>query len=700
MAIALDRRVFLAGTGAGLVLAVAGAHAVNGDGMLNAWVSVSPDGTVTIRLNATDIGQGAQTGIAQIVADEMDADWNLVRVEMAPVVEHYLTKGDDHKGYYTGGSSSISEQYDMWAEAGATARTMLIAAAAKRWNTDPASCDARAGIVRHAASGRSARFGELALLAATLPLPKDVGRKPRAARNLVGRPVPRLDIPDKVCGKTIYGIDVKRPGMRIATILQCPQFGGKLRAVDTAPALAIKGVENVVQLENAVAVVARNFWSAKRGLDALSPQWESPPAPIASEDAMFATLRVKAGAADSRFVALDNKNKAAVAQRVDAALKTSHSLFEAEYQTNLIAHAGMEPMNATADASATHCEIWAPMQDQGTMRADVAKALGLPDDRVILHTTAVGGGFGRRLQTDYGVQAARIAREVGKPVKLIWSREEDFAHDFYRPATVARVRAALNDDATIAAIDLSGASTNDTIAYGFLQNYQLGTGVSRTNRVEMNLPIGSWRSVDPSTLIFFMESFVDEIAAAHKIDPADYRRRLLTGNVRALRAIDTVTRMAGWGKTPAGRAQGIAFFDGAWWGTTVAHVVEVSVDRTSKITVHRVFTAIDPGLAVNPNQVRAQTEGGILLGLSAALTENISLTDGRTEQKNFDSYSVVRLRHVPEIAIEVLESEGVSPGGVGEPPVPPIMPAVVNAVFAATGRRIRALPLAKSGFTV
>ncbi len=706
MTIQLNRRLFLAGTGTALVVGLSACkprHAARTgaamDDALNLWVAVAPDGIVTIRMNATDIGQGAQTGIAQIVADEMDADFSKVRVEMAPVTDAYLIKGDD-KGYYTGGSSSIAEQYELFARAGAAARAMLVAAAQAEWQDTDAPCSVSNGVVTNLATREALSFGALTARAASMPLPAHPRLKAPGERRLVGRDVPRLDIPNKVRGRTIYGIDVKIDGMLVGTIAQCPWFGGSLKSVDAAPALAIRGVERVVRLSNAVAVVARNFWTARKGLEALSPQWTKPADAVASDDAMRQALQAEIGAPDSYVGTPDSRTKSATIERVAQALATSRRVFRAQYEVQLLAHAAMEPMNATARVTPDGCELWAPMQSQGDMRKDVAQTLSLPPAAVTLHSMTCGGGFGRRLKTDYGVLAALVAREVGRPVKLIWTREEDFSHDFYRPASAARLTASLRDDWTIAALDYRGATSNDTAVGGFLHNYAIAAAAVRQKRTALQFPIGAWRSVDPSITIFLLESFIDEIAHTAKIDPLQYRRMLLAKETRHLRVLNAAARMADWGKPRAGRAQGLAFFSSHSWGTAVAQVVELSVDSKNKITLHRVCCAIDPGLAVNPNQVRAQAEGGIILGLSAALGERITLKDGRVEQTNFDTYAVPRLASIPEIAVAVLQSDGVPPGGCGEPPVPPIMPALANAVFAATGKRIRRLPLSTSGFAV
>ena len=700
-----SRRSFLiaAGTtGAGLVLgfSVAARQERPGSppaaGELNAWLSIAPDNTVTIRVTNIDMGQGAQTGLAQALAEELEADWSRIRVEMAPVADPYLGKdGDD---YYTGGSGSIRRHFDEFRHAGATARAMLVAAAAERWGVASSTCSAGNGAVTHAASHRSFAYGDLAEAAARQQVPADLPLKPRSAWALIGKPVPRLDLIDKVNGRAVYGIDTQVPSALVATLAQCPYFEGGLQGVDEKPALAIAGVRQVVKLDNAVAVVASDFWTAKKGLDALAPAWTRPEAPVDSDAAMFARLRSEIGAADSTVATFPPEEYVAL-PRVAAAFASAHRAIEAEYQMPLLSHSPIEPMNAIAHVTAGRCELWAPMQDQGSMRDALAKALQIPKQAIVLHSTTIGGGLGRRLQTDYGVLAARVAQRVGQPVKLMWTREEDLTHDFYRPATVGRLRAALDTDMAIRALEYVGATTNDTAVGGMGGNYGVDLVVRQKN-VKMPLPIGAWRSVDASITVFLLESLVDEIALAAGEDPLAYRRRLLAGKPRHLRVLDAAAELAGWGHAPAGRFQGVAFFHSNGWETTTCEIAELSVDNSNRIRVHRVFCALDCGTAVNPDAIEAQVQGGIILGLSAALGEAVTLKDGRVEQVNFNDYSVMRLARTPQIQVRILETPDAPIGGIGEPPVPPIAPAIANALFAATGKRVRSLPLTSSGFRV
>ncbi len=642
------------------------------------------------------MGQGAQTGLAQIVADELDADWSTLRVEMAPVTTDYMTEAGE---YYTGGSQSIRFQMEALANAGAAARALLVTAASARLKTLPDSLRTKDGKVFEPSTGRQIAYGDLASDAAKLPIPASVKRKPIGERVFIGKSLNTLASYDKVTGRALYGIDIRIPGMLSATIAQCPYFGGTLIDVDEGPARSIAGVHSVIKLESAVVVTADNFWSATQGLAALSPRWNKPATVIASDKTMFQSLRAEAGATDAQVVALEKDTKAATS-RSEAAFASAHRIVEAEYEVPLLSHAQMEPMNATAKVDASGCEIWAPMQAQTNMRNEIAKALGLPGDSILLHTTLIGGGFGRRLQTDYGVLAARVARIAGRPVQLVWTREEDMTHGFYRPASVGHIRAALDEQSMIQALDYRGATTNDTAIGGLGRNYKISSVIVRQKNVALSVPIGSWRSVDPSITVFFLESLIDEIAFKTGIDPLDYRRRLLAEDPRGLRTLNAAAEMAHYGHAPAGHFHGIGFMGSSYWGTAVAEIVELSIEEPNRIQLHRVFCAIDPGTPINPQLIKAQVEGGILLGLSAALGEAITLSEGRVVQKNFDTYTPIRLKSAPPIEVTVLASHDSAIGGVGEPPVPPAAPALVNAICAATGKRIRKLPLSASGYSI
>jgi isoquinoline 1-oxidoreductase beta subunit len=689
-----------ASAGAGLVLSSSvralGAASPNAILPVDLWLRIAPDGAITVRTISCDMGQGAQTGIAQIVCEELDADWTNVSVEMAPVEEPFFIRND---GYYTGGSQSIMRSFERFREIGAAARMMLIEVAAKRWGVRPEACTTEVGQVVHSASGRRARYGELASDAARGRQPTQVMLKPRERWRVIGQAVPRLDLPSKVDGRTVYGVDVTVPDMLVGAIAQCPVIGGKLVRVDPAPAKAIAGVRDVVTLEDAVVVVADSFWTARRGLDALKPAWNEGDAANIDSAHIFQRLRANVGAADSEIYAPEGADAAALRRTNEEAFRKAARVIEATYEAPFLAHAPIEPMNATARVDRSGCDLWLPTQDQGDTRAEVAKALGIPVSQVRVHTTALGGGFGRRLRVDYAVYAARTAKAVGKPVKVMWTREEDTRHDFYRPATVMRLRCAIAPDGSLAALETFGTANNDTAFGGVaIVPYAIPSVIAGQKRVASHIPYGPWRAVDRTQNVFYLESFLDEVAHALGNDPLALRKSLLARSPRHTRVLEAVADLSSWGKPRPGHYQGLAFMTG--WGTSVAQVADISIAADNALRIHRFFCALDCGMAVNPGAVRAQIEGAIIMGLSAALAEEITIRDGRVEQGLFDSYPVMRMAQAPEIEIRLLESPSEPVGGVGEPPLTPAAPALANAIFAATGKRLRSLPIVKHGFKV
>jgi isoquinoline 1-oxidoreductase beta subunit len=691
---ALTRRGFV-GTGAAvLALAWRGGRVIAAPQQaaraLNDWLLIGPDGRVTVRVNQVEMGQGAQTGMAQILADELDAPWESVRVEMAPIQAPFLT----HRGQYmTGGSASIEQNIGHLRAMGAAGRDMLLRAGAARLGAAVGDCHAESGKVIHTASGRSLAYGTLVAEACALTPPAEPPLKDRSAWRLVGKPLPRIDLPSKVDGSAVYGLDVEVPGMKVATLIQCPGFGGKLAGVDEGPALKVAGVTKVVKLPNAVAVVADGYWAARTGLQALAPKWT--PGRAAGVSSADISAKLNALAVAGGKIAFDPPKTDAKTALADntAALAGAARRFEATYEVPLLAHATLEPMNATARVANGKAEIWAPTQVQSRMRRDVAKALGLREAAVELHTTQLGGGFGRRLETDYGVQAALIAREAGVPVKLIWGRDEDMRHDFYRPATVARLQAGLDADgmpvafrADIACLDEGPFGGIGETPYGLPATYVAATTWNP------GVPIGAWRSVDWTQNTFFVESFIDELAALGKADPVAYRLRLLKDNPRLTRLLAATAERAGWSKPPAaGRHRGVALCERG--GTSCVEIVEIEpAGETPRVI--KVTAGIDCGTAINPGQIRAQVEGGVIMALSAALRQQITIKDGAVEQAFFDSFPMVNMAEAPEIDTVILETPGAKVTGVGEPPVPPLPPALANAIFAATGKRIRRLPIA------
>jgi isoquinoline 1-oxidoreductase subunit beta len=682
------------------VTGIAGCAAPAASRALGPWLRIGADGSVTIFSNATEIGQGSASALAQILAEELEVGWSAVQVEYAPVDTGHFNP--ELGTYQTGGSTAVSAMFDLMRRAGATARVMLIDAGARRWQVPPSECTAANGCVTHPRSGRSLPYSELVESAARLPPPKEVALKPPGAWKLIGQSLPRLDTPGKVDGSAIYGIDIKVPGMLIAAIAQCPVFGGRLRSLDEAPARALPGVRNVVRLDNAVAILASNYCTARKGLAALQPVWDEGTAATLTSAALSQQLH-QAITLPGIPVAPKDRDAGQIRSANDRALASAARVLEATYEAPLLAHATLEPMNATAKVGHGVAELWVPTQVQMQMRRDVAAALGLEPAAVTVHTTQVGGGFGRRLETDYGVQAARIAQRAGAPVKLLWSREEDMQHDFYRPAAVARLRAALSADGKLLALRADTAAVNDSEPLGGLTDvpYEIPNYLVTWSRVPSPVTIGAWRSVDHSQNAFFFESFLDELAHALGTDPLTLRCRMLAANPRALRVITLAAERSGWHtKPPAGRHRGLALV--VRGKTSVAEVVEISVSESKALRVHRVTCAVDCGVAVNPGNVRAQFEGGVLFALSAALAGKITLNNGRVEQTNFDGYPVLEISAAPHIDVHIVNTptEGVAPSGCGEPPVPPVAPALANAIFTATGQRLRALPVRDAGFTV
>lgn len=661
-------------------------------GTLGGWVRIEQDGGVTLLTNATEMGQGAQTALAQILAEELDLDWQDVRIEMAPIERYYYGVWET---FQTGGSGSVRGMFERLRTAGATARSLLVQAAANRWSVPASDCTLDKRRVLHAPSQRALAWSELLETAAKLPAPQDVKPKARSRWRLIGKSARRLDTLSKVDGSAVYGIDVRVPNQLVATIAQSPVFGSRLAAVDPEPAMKVKGVEQVVRLDDAVAVVARDYWSARTGLAALEPRWTASPMSAVSSDSIRASLRKDLDNPGKVF-ALEGENETQLRERCTAALATSDRIVEREYEAPLLSHSPLEPMNGTAHVTEREAVLWVPTQVQSQMRTSVAKALGMAESAVTIHTTQLGGGFGRRLQVDYGVQAARIAREAGVPVKLIWSREEDTQHGFYRPTALARIRAGIDKSGALTALHVHVACVDPDTPVGGLvrQPYAIPNPLVTYSGTNPGVPLGAWRSVDASQNCFFLESFIDELAHELGRDPFEYRRGLLANDARALRVFDGAVAEAG--STSPGRHRGAALLRG--YGSLIAEVVEVSV-QAGKLTVHRVACAIDCGTAVNPSTISAQMEGGVVFALTAALHGAITIKDGRVEQTNFDSYRLLRITEAPQVSTRILESPNETIGGVGEPPVPPLAPALANAIFRATGRRIRSLPLGSQTLT-
>ncbi|HEY3799135.1 MAG TPA: molybdopterin cofactor-binding domain-containing protein [Caulobacteraceae bacterium] len=687
----MDRRQFVTWSAGGAFLLGLGAGAVaraNEEPVsLSPWIKIAPDGKVTLYTTVSEMGQGAKTGQAQVLADELDVPWDAITVEQgAP------TAGPPFNFLFTGGSSSISRHWKDLRMAGATARAQLVSAAAKRWSCGAADCTAGMGVVTRTGAGDTLAYGALAADAAACAPPAEPPLKPIAARRYIGKPMSTLENVDKATGRAIYGIDVRLPGLLRASIRQAPVYGAKLASVDDTPALAIAGVTKVVRLDNAVAVIADNTWTAIQAVRALDPQWTTPALMSNSPDV------------DAKLLAALDGLDAAVAQdAVRAAMRTDFDKapkkVEATYQTAYLAHAALEPMNTTVQISTDKVEVWSPTQVPTATRLGVANALGVKPDTVILHNTLLGGGFGRRLNSDFAPQAALIAKEAdGAPVQLVWTREEDVTHDHYRRPTATRFRAALRDTGLIDGYEALSAAADSPLRGGGPEPYGFKGFAGAQATYASGIPQGPWRSVDEGLYAWGRESFIDECAHAAGIDPLEYRRKLIGDNARVRRLIDAAADGIGWHKPKAaGVGRGLALVFA--FGSLVATGVEIEVSGT-QLKARKIVIAGDVGTAVNPQQVRAQFEGGATMGLSAALGEAMTFTGGKANEANFNAYKLIRLRQVPPIEVTLFDSPDADVGGAGEPGLPGVAPALANAVFDATGKRIRALPFAAQGFSV
>jgi len=646
----------------------------------NAWIEIGHDGAVTIWTGRSEMGQGVRTAMPMIVAEELEADWTRVRVGQADADPAY---GDQ----FTVGSRSVRSGFEPLRKAGAAAREMLIGAAALTWNVPREACRARNGMVEHVPSGRRLGYGDLAARAATLPVPADPPLKSPSEFRLLGASMPRVDTPDKVSGTAVFGMDVRVPGMLYAAVARCPVFGGRVKAFDPAPALAVPGVQRVVQISSGVAVVATGTWPAFQGKNALKVDWDEGATARWSSDGIWSAFAAAAARPGEVIRALGD---------VDANLKAAARTVEAVYQAPYLAHACMEPMNCTAQVRDGRCEIWAPTQNpQGVQRA-AAQVTGLPVESVTVHVTYLGGGFGRRGgPIDYATEAIELAQKIQMPVQVVWTREDDIQNAVYRPATYNVLRAGL--DARGAPVAWSHRLVGPAGGAFLLTRgadeliYPLPHFRLERATVDAGIPIGPWRGVGPSQNGWVVESFVDEVAHAAGKDPYAYRRELVAGHPRLLGVLDLAAQHAAWGSAPpVGRSRGIALWQ--FGETFLSHVAEVSVASDGAVRVHRVVCAADCGILVNPDTVEAQLQSAIVYGLTAALYGEITIERGRVAQSNFTDYRMLGLAETPEIEVHLVRSEA-APGGVGEAGLPPIAPAVCNAIFAGTGKRVRRLPI-------
>lgn len=662
----------------------------------NAFVVIGADNRITLIVPKVEMGQGIYTAIPMLIAEELEVDISKLVLEHAPpdAKVYGIPFGDQ----FTGGSTSIRTLWGPMRQSGAAARMVLVQAAAQRWGVPAESCHAELGTVIHAASGRKLSYGELVEDAAKLPLPEKIALKPASEFKLIGKPVKRLDAKGKVDGSAKYGMDTILPGMLYASVVTCPVFGGKVKSVDDSKARALRGVKQVVKLDNAVAVLAENTWYARQGVAALEIAWDEGPNAAFNTDDMR-KLMVAALAKPGVVARNDGDALGQIAQ--------GGNTVQRHYQNPMLAHATMEGMNCTVHVKDGSAEIWTGTQVPARAQAAAAKVLGLPQDKVTVHGFLLGGGFGRRLEVDYVEQAAAIAKHVQEPVKMVWTREEDIRHDIFRGYYAHTVTATVDDKGYPVALShkYAGPSIIARWAPGFLKDGVLDTDAAdgsmnclygiphfRSEYVREEGPVmtGFWRGVGPTRNVLVLETFIDELAArAHK-DPLEYRLALLDQQPRAQHVLRRAAALAGWGKPmPAGMGRGIALMPA--WDTFVAQVVDLKVSAEGEVTVQRVVCVVDCGMVVNPNTVAAQMESGIIYGLTAARYGAITLKDGRVEQSNFHDYPMLRMNESPKIEVEIVKSSEY-PGGIGEPATAAIGPAVVNAIYAATGKRVYELP--------
>jgi len=665
---------------------------------INAFLAIDPDGSILIRSPHQEMGQGAITALPMIVAEELECDWSKVKVEYASPARN-LREKNVYGEMTTVGSRGVRTSWQMLLQAVASARERLIAAAAQRWNVSPSDCEAANSKITHKPTGRSFDYGALAADAANIKLDKEPAIRTPDQFKLIGKRLARLDTPLKINGSAKFAIDTKVPDMVYAAVAACPVFGGKLKSVDDAPAKGRRGILQVVKLENAVVVVADRFWRTKEALALLKPEWDVGEAGN-TDSAQFAKLYRET--LDGPMVSARNDGS------VDDAFGKGGKFVEAVYEAPHLAHATMEPLNATVHLQPDKLEVWLGSQTpMGTIR-QAAAASGLKPEQIVIHNCFLGGGFGRRSINDEMRQAILVAKEVGKPVKLVWTREEDMTQDRYRPQAAVRMKAALGSDGLPTAFDAKiavGSILRSTginkvengieaqAVEGFanipyaIPNVRVGCMLKNTH-----VPVMFWRSVGSSQNAFFVESYIDELAQAAGQDPYKFRRTLLAGKSDFLGVLDTIAEKSDWGKPLGqGRGRGIAIHE--CYGSIIGQVAEVTVSQKGEVKVDRVVAAVDCGHVVNPGIVEAQIQSGVIYGLSAALYGEITIKQGRVEQGNFDEYQVVRLADTPKIEVYLALSGGKKWGGIGEPGTAATAPAVANAVFAATGTRVRSMPL-------
>jgi isoquinoline 1-oxidoreductase beta subunit len=671
----------------------------------NIWLRVDADDSVRIMLTMLEMGQGVMTSMPMLVAEELDFDWSKIRTEWVGADAKY---GNPNFGgqQLTAGSNSVRGMWRTLREAGATARVMLVTAAAQTWGVPETACSTDRGEVIHQASGRRLKYGALVDKAAALPVPKAVALRHPKQFKVLGTSLPRLDVPAKVNGSAVFGLDVTLPGLLTARVVRCPVFGGRVASVDEAKARAVPGVRYVTRIGTGVAVVADNYWAAAKGAEALQVTWnEGPLAKLTSAEILrrYAELAQKPGKVARNT---GNAEAALDAARQQGSTPTGARAFERTYEAPFLAHACMEPMNCTADVRADRCDVYVPTQGQTASHVAAVAASGLPADQVHIHTTYLGGGFGRRGEADFVTDAVETSKAVGRPVKVVWTREDDIQHDYYRPVSYARMWGALDASGNptvfmqrivqqslmkrIGALPPNGV---DFISVDGSANLPYAIPNVRVEYIESDpgIPFGFWRSVGASFQGFVVEAFIDELATSAGKDPYRFRRDLLSRAPRHRAVLDLAADKAGWSTPPPqGRGRGIAVMEA--FGSILAQVTEVSVDARGNVRVHKVVCTVDTGWVINPDTIVAQMEGGIVYGLTAALKGEITIKGGRVEQRHFGDYPVMRHNEMPEIEVHIVPSTE-DPGGIGEPSTALAAGSLVNAIYAATKKRVYSLPI-------
>jgi isoquinoline 1-oxidoreductase beta subunit len=665
----------------------------------NAFVQIDKSGKIVLIMPKVEMGQGVYTALPMLIAEELDVPLDSVTIDHAPPNEKLFTD-PLLGGQLTGGSTSVRYAWEPLRRAGAAARMMLVAAAAQQWQCDPSSCVAQGGKVMHASGDRTASYADLAEAAAKLPVPQDIKLKDAHNFKIIGTPVRRLDSPEKVDGTAMFGLDVRLPDMLYAAIVNCPVFGGTLASVDDSNAKKIPGVRQVVKFDNGVAVIGDHTWAAKRGAAALQIQWNEGPS------AGVSTKQIVDDMANA------SQRTGAVARKegdVNDAFSKAKTRVDAVYVQPFLAHATMEPINCTVHVRPDGCDIWLGTQVPTRVRDAGMKATGLPADKIVVHNHLLGGGFGRRLEFDMATQALKIGKALGVPVKVTWSREEDIQHDMYRPCYYDKLSAGLDANgkpvawthrivgssvlARFAPPAVKDGVDPDAVEVASDLPYDLPNQLVDYVRLEPHdVPTAFWRGVGPTRGTFVVESFIDELAVQAKADPVEYRRALLGKSPRARNVLDVATQAAAWGKqsVPQGQGRGVSVMHA--FGSFFSIVADVTVDKDGAVKVNRIVCAVDCGMVVNPNTVEAQVQGGIIFGITAALYSEITIKDGRVEQSNFTDYRMLRIHETPSVEVHIVKSTE-APGGIGEPGTAALAPAITNAIHAATGKRIRQLPV-------